>query len=194
MTEFTHLRLLDPAWKPGPGQRYADAPKARCRVTRKTATTVYYRYADGSPGVASMTRETWDQDYAPTIERTTAMPNTLTDAQVDAAILAWGDTPDSRAVANIIIETSLRESVVDSYLEWLSPTMARPDLRQLLKDEQTGKTYLSSTAYFLATLAANIRGGGTVPVDLRKLWSLDPVNRAAVVRSLAKALGVYSLS
>lgn len=39
---FRHRRILDPAWKPGPGQRYADAPKAVCRVTRVVAGTVWY--------------------------------------------------------------------------------------------------------------------------------------------------------
>lgn len=67
MTTFTHLRILDPAWRPGPGQRYADAPKARMRVTRMTATTVYYTYADAKPGARSawkMPRATWDTHYA----------------------------------------------------------------------------------------------------------------------------------
>jgi hypothetical protein len=60
---FTHLRMLDPDWTPSTGQKYADAPKARMQVTRMTATTVYYRYADGG-GRFSMPRATWDRDYA----------------------------------------------------------------------------------------------------------------------------------
>lgn len=64
---FTHLRVLDPDWKPEPGQKYADAPKAQMRVTRMTNTTVYYRYADGSYA-GSMKRETWDRDYAPNLD------------------------------------------------------------------------------------------------------------------------------
>ena len=39
---FYHARLLDPYWKPGPGQRYADAPAALCRVTAVRRGRVYY--------------------------------------------------------------------------------------------------------------------------------------------------------
>lgn len=69
---FTHLRTLDPNWVPGPGQTYrANCPKAVCRVTRMTTTTVYYRYAtsSGTRAQFSMDRATWDRDYAPTLER-----------------------------------------------------------------------------------------------------------------------------
>lgn len=66
---FTHLRILDPDWKPGPGQKYADAPKAQMKVTRMTMTTVYYRYASDGSYAGAMKRETWDRDYAPTINR-----------------------------------------------------------------------------------------------------------------------------
>lgn len=38
---FTHHRLLDPSWRPGPGERYADAPHAEMVVTRVTAYTVW---------------------------------------------------------------------------------------------------------------------------------------------------------
>lgn len=64
---FTHLRFLDTTWKPGPGQRYADAPKVQCRVTRMTVTSVYYRHLDGKGG-GCMDREKWDRDYAPNLE------------------------------------------------------------------------------------------------------------------------------
>lgn len=30
---FRHQHLLDTDWTPGPGQKYADAPKAVCHVT-----------------------------------------------------------------------------------------------------------------------------------------------------------------
>jgi hypothetical protein len=43
--EFTHPTKLDPDWRPEPGQRYADAPKARCVVTSVRGAVVYYRYA-----------------------------------------------------------------------------------------------------------------------------------------------------
>jgi hypothetical protein len=41
--EFTHDRWLDTDWKPGPGEKYKDAPKARCVVTKVTKTNVFYR-------------------------------------------------------------------------------------------------------------------------------------------------------
>ena len=66
---FTHLRWLDVDWKPGPGQKYADAPKARMQVTRMTKYAVYYRYADGG-GKFCMDRATWDRDYAPALDAT----------------------------------------------------------------------------------------------------------------------------
>jgi hypothetical protein len=192
VTTFTHLRTLDPAWQPGPGQRYADAPKARCRVTRMTKTTVYYSYADGS-GRFSMTREKWDRDYAApaTTERITAMSDTLTTAQVDAAIRAWakGDYA-SQASAEIIINTTVRDDVVENYLDWDEDrTMARPNLRKLLKDEESGKVHLSTSAYFLVTLAANVHGGTTAAAtDLTGLWHLDMTNRRAVLDALSPNL------
>ena len=39
--------MLDTGWTPGPGQRYADAPKVECEVTKVTPTTVYYRADSG---------------------------------------------------------------------------------------------------------------------------------------------------
>lgn len=51
--QFTHPKLLDPTWKPQPGQRYSrDAPKARCEVMAVRAETVYYRYL-GTTGPAA---------------------------------------------------------------------------------------------------------------------------------------------
>lgn len=49
---FTHPTMLDTSWKPGPGQKYADGPKAQCRVTRTRGESVYYAYvtSDGTPG------------------------------------------------------------------------------------------------------------------------------------------------
>jgi hypothetical protein len=43
---FRAAHILDPGWKPGPDQKYADAPKAVMAVTRVTAHTVWYGYAD----------------------------------------------------------------------------------------------------------------------------------------------------
>ena len=48
---FTHDRHLDTDWKPGPGQRYTDAPKRVCEVSRVTRYTVWYRVA-GSKAVS----------------------------------------------------------------------------------------------------------------------------------------------
>jgi hypothetical protein len=41
-TVFRHGRLLDTSFVPGPGQRFADAPKVVCRVTRVALGRVYY--------------------------------------------------------------------------------------------------------------------------------------------------------
>lgn len=67
---FTHLTALDLGWIPGPGQKYADAPKAPCKVTRMTKLAVYYTYASDpkSRGAFCMSRETWDRDYAPNLD------------------------------------------------------------------------------------------------------------------------------
>lgn len=123
-------------------------------------------------------------------ERNTTMSDTLTDEQVNAAIRNWGNTSDARVIADIIIETNLRDDVVPEYLEWLDDSMARPDLRKLLKDQAEGRGRpISGSAYFLATFVASIRYG-EVPVDLTKLWSLGTHNREVVVRALAVGLGV----
>ncbi|MGN6575266.1 MAG: hypothetical protein ACTHKG_06240 [Nocardioides sp.] len=64
---FTHATHLDMAWKPGPGQRYADAPKVRCVVTRVTGAAVYFQHADaqGRPagGKACLPRERFEATY-----------------------------------------------------------------------------------------------------------------------------------
>jgi len=39
---FVHKTLLDPDWNPAPGQKYADAPKAICRITAVRQGKVYY--------------------------------------------------------------------------------------------------------------------------------------------------------
>jgi hypothetical protein len=66
---FTHLTHLDLDWVPGPGQKYRDAPKAPCRVTRMTKLAVYYTYASATSnrGAFCMSREIWDRDYAPNL-------------------------------------------------------------------------------------------------------------------------------
>ena len=44
--EFTHNRLKDLDWRPGAGQKYADAPLARMKVTARRNGLVYYTYAN----------------------------------------------------------------------------------------------------------------------------------------------------
>lgn len=52
---FTHPRMLDVSWQPGPGQKWADAPHAVCEVTRVAGGRVWFRYAgEGGRFVASL--------------------------------------------------------------------------------------------------------------------------------------------
>ena len=44
--EFTHNRFKDLDWRPGAGQKYADAPLARMKVTARRNGLVYYTYAN----------------------------------------------------------------------------------------------------------------------------------------------------
>lgn len=59
---FRHTHFLDTTWKPGPGQKYKDAPKAVCKVTCVTrssyGSTVYYT------SDLSSTRGQWHCDLA----------------------------------------------------------------------------------------------------------------------------------
>lgn len=50
---FEHARQLDTTWRPGPGERYADAPHAVMVVTAVTRRRVYYRCVDGGPSWCS---------------------------------------------------------------------------------------------------------------------------------------------
>lgn len=43
---FTHDKILDPDWKPAPGQKYSDAPKALMEIKHVKQTGVYYGYPD----------------------------------------------------------------------------------------------------------------------------------------------------
>lgn len=60
--EFTHQTVLDPSWQPGPGQRYADAPKARMVVTRATRTTVWFGFT-AHRGVQRLDRQVFEARY-----------------------------------------------------------------------------------------------------------------------------------
>jgi hypothetical protein len=67
---FTHASRLDPSWRPGPGQRYVDGPKARMRVTRATRTTIYFVHDGGEPGVPWwMDRVAFEARYCPQDDR-----------------------------------------------------------------------------------------------------------------------------
>lgn len=65
---FTHESRLDPDWVPGPGQKYADAPKLRMRVTRVTAGGVYFKAATGTDRSVFLNRPTFEARYLPTAE------------------------------------------------------------------------------------------------------------------------------
>lgn len=44
--QFTHDRFQDLDWRPGPGQKYADAPLARMKITAHRNGYVYFTYAN----------------------------------------------------------------------------------------------------------------------------------------------------
>lgn len=50
---FISKRLLDLEWKPAPGQRYADGPKALMKVTSVKGRIIYYTYASDETNKAS---------------------------------------------------------------------------------------------------------------------------------------------
>ena len=64
---FRHLRLLSTDWKPSPGQKYTDAPKIQCVVTRVTAISVYWQHASPQGkaigGKYASDRNTFERDY-----------------------------------------------------------------------------------------------------------------------------------
>lgn len=60
---FTHDSFLDRDWKPGPGQKYVDGPKAEMVVVRVTTTTVWYGYAGQTRGPWKMSRDLFIDRY-----------------------------------------------------------------------------------------------------------------------------------
>ena len=64
-TVFIHDRFIDPGWAPGPGQKYADAPKASMTVTHVTKGLVYYCYTGFYPTTAawSMDRKKFEKRF-----------------------------------------------------------------------------------------------------------------------------------
>ena len=61
---FTHDRLLDTTWRPGPGQRYTDAPKARMRVFRVTVDTGWSGYVDATRSSHRMDRAEFESRFS----------------------------------------------------------------------------------------------------------------------------------
>lgn len=59
---FLHARRLDTSWTPGPGERYADAPPAVCRVTAVRHGRVYYAVGDETRARAYFPLDRWP-DY-----------------------------------------------------------------------------------------------------------------------------------
>lgn len=68
--QFTHHTFLDTDWKPGPGQRYVDAPHVRMVITRVSSTTVWYGHADDEhPRVAwRKDRGSFEDEYGMELE------------------------------------------------------------------------------------------------------------------------------
>jgi hypothetical protein len=50
---FTHPVRIDVDWTPGPGQKWADGPKAECIVTAVRGNQVYYKYVAYQNGKAA---------------------------------------------------------------------------------------------------------------------------------------------
>jgi hypothetical protein len=63
---FTHHSIIEPDWKPAPGQTYTrDAPKARCKITSVRRGYVYWTYVMQPAGARLiMSLETWQRLYA----------------------------------------------------------------------------------------------------------------------------------
>lgn len=63
---FTHTHIIDPDWRPRPGQTYTrDAPNARCRVTSVRRGYVYWTYdVPREGGRLIMSLDTWQRLYA----------------------------------------------------------------------------------------------------------------------------------
>jgi hypothetical protein len=70
---FTHKHFLQPGWKPGPGEKYKNGPKALMVVTRVKMYDVFYTYVDATPkqvsrGAFCMSRYQFDRDYPGVLE------------------------------------------------------------------------------------------------------------------------------
>lgn len=52
---FVHPSILDPNWTPGPGQKYADAPRATMRITRRSGQSIWFGYDPDGPSIYKTT-------------------------------------------------------------------------------------------------------------------------------------------
>lgn len=60
---YVHEHFLDTDWVPGPGQKFADAPKARMKVIHVTPTRVTSSFAESGMGRFTLERETFCRHY-----------------------------------------------------------------------------------------------------------------------------------
>jgi len=64
MQTFTHRHFIDPHWRPAPGQKHSQGPKAQMRITRATRTMVWYTYLhDPGPAQWHMSRHDFEVQY-----------------------------------------------------------------------------------------------------------------------------------
>lgn len=54
---FTHDYFVDTSWKPKPGQKWKDAPKAKMVITSVWSTKVYYGFAPDGKGKYVMDKD-----------------------------------------------------------------------------------------------------------------------------------------
>lgn len=60
---FIHDTFLDPGWIPGPGQTYADSPKATMKVFVATSGTVWYGYSDAARSGWRLSRKDFEKRF-----------------------------------------------------------------------------------------------------------------------------------
>lgn len=69
---FVHDSYIEPDWKPEPGQKYSDGPKAEMLITRVTSLTVWYasKPRRNSKGRirAKMPRTVFEARYGPQMD------------------------------------------------------------------------------------------------------------------------------
>ena len=60
---FIHDTFLDPGWIPGPGQKYADAPKATMKVFKVDSFTVWYGYVGDTRSGWRLARKKFEKRF-----------------------------------------------------------------------------------------------------------------------------------